>query len=118
MAAQVIANTALRFLPAQKVRCGACHFEQFAVKNGSEERIGALEGFIVDPPARKVRYVVVNPHGLFTRPRLVPMPGARIDAESEALLVAGSLSRCEPFDRALYPDLSDEDVLTAVFAAA
>jgi hypothetical protein len=94
-----------------------CQFENFAVKNDSAEPIGELEGFIIDPPARKIRYVVVHPRGFFARPCLVPVLGARLDTESEALLVDGSLSRCEPFDRSSYPDLTDDDVLTALFAA-
>lgn len=118
MAAEVTANTALRFLPARKVRIGACHFEKFSVKNESQERIGALEGFIVEPGARKIRYAVVNPRGLFAQPCLVPIPGTRINAESETLFVDGPLSGCEPFDRSSYPAFSDEDVVTAVFAAA
>jgi hypothetical protein len=118
VAAEVIANTALRFLPARKVRIGACHFEKFLVKNESGERMGALEGFIVEPGARKIRYAVVHPRGLLAQPCLVPLPGTRIDAESETLVVDGSLSGCEPFDRSSYPKFSDEDVVTAVFAAA
>jgi hypothetical protein len=118
VAAQVTANTALRFLPARKVRIGACHFEKFAVKNESGERIGALAGFIVDPGARKTHHAVVHPRGLFAQPCLVPIPGIRINAESETLFVDGPLSRCEPFDRSRYPEFSDEDVMTAVFAAA
>lgn len=119
MTAQTAANKTLRFLPAEKARLGLCHFEKFAVKNDSaeRERIGELEGFIIDPPARKIRYVVVHPRGMFSRPRLVPLPGARIDAQSEALLVDESLSRCEAFDEARYPELSDDDVITALFAA-
>jgi PRC-barrel domain len=117
VAAEIPANKTLRFLPAEKARFGLCHFEKFAVKNDSAERIGELEGFIIDPPARKLRYVVVHPRGMFSRPRLVPLPGARIDAQSEALLVDESLSRCEPFDSARYPEISDDDVITALFAA-
>jgi hypothetical protein len=94
-----------------------CQFEKFAVKNDAAEPIGNLEGFIIDPPARKIRYVVVNPRGLFSRPCLVPVPGARLDGEAEALLVDEPLSRCEPFDASRYPEVSDEDVITAVFAA-
>jgi PRC-barrel domain len=117
VAAQIPANKALRFLPAEKARYGVCQFEKFAVKNESAERIGVLEGFIIDPPARKIRYAVVHPRGFFTRPCLVPVPGARIDAREEALLVDESLSSCEPFDASRFPELSDDDVLTALFAA-
>jgi PRC-barrel domain len=114
---ETAANKALRFLPVERVRCGVYNFEHFAVKNEAAESIGDLEGFIVDPPARKVRYAVVNPHGFFARPRLVPVPGTRVDTEHEALLVDDPISRCEPFESSRFPELSDEDVLTAVFAA-
>jgi len=117
VARETAANTALRFLPAERVRCGACHFEQFAVKNESAEPIGKLEGFIVDPPARKIRFVVVHPRGVLSRSCLVPLSDARLDQEAEALLVDAPLSRCEPFDSSRYPEVSDEDVITAVFAA-
>jgi hypothetical protein len=115
--AEIAANTALRFLPAERVRCGVYRFERFAVKNEAAEPIGDLAGFIIDPPARKVRFAVVNPRGLFARPCLVPVADARLDSEAEALMVNDSLSGCEAFDRARFPEISDEDVLTAVFAA-
>lgn len=110
-------ESTLRYLPARRVRCGVYNGQSLSVENESAEPIGDLDGFIVDPPARKVCYAVVHPRGIFARPRLVPLPGTRLDAEREALLVDGPLSRCEPFDAARFPELSDEDVLTAVFAA-
>lgn len=114
---QTAANTALRFLPAGRASCRVCQFEKFAVKNDAAEPIGELEGFIIDPPARKIRYMVVHPRGLLSRSCLVPLSDARLDAEAEALLVDEPLSRCEPFRASRYPEVSDEDVLTAVFAA-
>jgi hypothetical protein len=114
---ETTANTALRFLPADRTRFGRCQIEKFAVKNESAEPIGELEGFIIDPPARKIRYVVVHPRGFLSRPCLVPLPGTRLDTESATLLVEEPLSGCEPFDAARFPEVSDEDVLTAVFAA-
>ena len=117
MPPKTAANTALRFLPAGRVKFGMYQFAKFSVKNESAEPIGNLAGFIIDPPARKIRYVVVNPRGLFSRPCLVPVPGARLDGEAEALLVDEPLSRCEPFEASRYPVVSDEDVITAVFAA-
>jgi hypothetical protein len=48
---------------------------------------------------------------------LVPLPGARLDPEREALLVEGPLSGYERFEASRFPEMTDEDVLTAVFAA-
>jgi hypothetical protein len=117
MPRQAPAQTSLRYLPADRVKCGEYRFEQLAVKNASAEPIGDLDGFIVDPPARKVRFAVVHPRGMFATRRLVPVPGVRFDPSRDALLVDASISRCEPFDASRFPEFSDEDVMTAVFAA-
>jgi hypothetical protein len=107
----------LRYLPARRVRCGVFNGKALRVENDSAEPIGKLDGFLIDPSARKARFVVVHSRGFLPQPRLVPLEGARLNPEREALLVEGPLSRYEAFEASRFPEMSDEDVLTAVFAA-
>jgi hypothetical protein len=112
------ANSPFRYLPARRVRCGVFNGKSLRVVNDSAQSIGNLDGLIIDPSARKARFVVIQPRGFLPQqPRLVPLPGARLDPEREALLVEGPLSGYERFEASRFPEMTDEDVLTAVFAA-
>ncbi|HEX2445918.1 MAG TPA: PRC-barrel domain-containing protein [Vicinamibacterales bacterium] len=118
MKAKVLDRDALRYIPAGQVRCGGTPLPRLTVRNGAEQ-LGKLEGFIVSPSSRKVRYAVVQPHGFFEKPRLVPLAAAHLDqADGGSLHVDDEeIARCETFDAERYPRMSDDDLLTAVFAA-
>jgi hypothetical protein len=111
------ANSVFRYLPARRVRCGVFNGKALHVENESAEPIGKLDGFLIDPSARKALFAVVQPRGFFPQPRLIPLEGARLDPQREALLVEGPVSQYERFEAARVPEMSDEDVLTAVVAA-
>jgi PRC-barrel domain len=118
MKAKALDRDALRYIPAGQVRWGGTPLPRLNVRNDGEP-LGKLEGFIISPSARRVRYAVVQPYGFFEKPRLVPLAGARLDkANGGSLLVDDEeISRCETFDAERYPRMSDDDLLTAVFAA-
>jgi hypothetical protein len=118
MKAKALDRDALRYIPAGQVRWGGTALPRLTVRNGAEQ-LGKLEGFVICPPTRKVRYAVVQPYGFFEKPRLVPLSGARLDqANGGSLLVDDEgIMRCETFDAKRYPRMSDDDLLTAVFAA-
>ena len=118
MKAKALNREALRYIPAGKVRCGGTPLPRLTVRNGAES-LGKLEGFIVCPSTRKVRYAVVQPYGFFEKPRLLPLTDARIEhADGGSLHVDDQeISRYETFDAERFPRMSDDDLLTAVFAA-
>jgi hypothetical protein len=118
MKAKALNRDALRYIPAGQVRCGGTALPRLTVRNG-EEPLGKLEGFIVSPSSRKVRYAVVQPHGFFEKPRLVPLDDARLEQGNGGSLLVDDeeITRCETFDAERYPRMSDDDLLTAVFAA-
>jgi hypothetical protein len=118
MKAKVLNRDALRYIPAGQVRWGGTPLPRLTVRNGAEP-LGKLEGFIISPSSRKVRYAVVQPYGFFEKPRLVPLADARIDQENGGSLRIDDeeITRCETFEADRYPRMSDDDLLTAVFAA-
>jgi hypothetical protein len=118
MKAKALDGDTLRYIPAGQVRWGGTPLPRLTVRNGSEQ-LGKLEGFIICPSTRKVRYAVVQPYGFFEKPRLLPLAGAHLEHENGGSLQVDDeeISRCEKFDAERYPRMSDDDLLTAVFAA-
>jgi hypothetical protein len=119
MSRQATDCDALRYIPAKSVRLGRTPIPRLAVRNDSQQELGKLDGFVVEPGSRKLRYAVVQPKGLFEKPRLVTLDGARLDSTNDGslLIEEEAIKSCEPFDAGRYPRFSDEDLLTAVFAA-
>lgn len=109
----------LRYLPADKVqhRYGCLGF---ATVTGEGGRVmGRLEGVVLDPSARKLRYVVVKTPGLFTgKHRLLPVDGTiQLDNDAKAIRVrdGASMSACPAVDPAALTPFRDEDLLDALF---
>ena len=65
-------------------------------------RIGEFAGVILDPDARRLRYLVLKVAGLFKRRRyLVPIDPTQVDAERRSLRVGikrAALAACTIFD--------------------
>jgi PRC-barrel domain len=67
-----------------------------------DRRIGEFAGVILDPEARRLRYLVLKVAGLFKHRRyLVPIDPTQIDAEHRSLRVGierAALAACAIFD--------------------
>jgi len=78
-------------------------FDRAEVRTGADGKVGHLDGIVVDPTERRIRYLVVdNERYLNHRRYLVPIGSTRVDIERRALCVEGDdvdLGECAEFDR-------------------
>jgi hypothetical protein len=85
-----------------------------------DEALGTLDGVVIDPAERRIRYFVVQRQGWF-RSRRVLLPADRptqIADDRRTLRLPvdpEELSHCEEFDGRSIPPFSDEHLLTALF---
>ena len=107
----------LRYIDASHVESTAQDLTGFDVVTVAGKKIGEFDGLIVDPPERRIRYLVVHRNGLFSRRRLlVPMSSARLDVDHRALRVElESGDECPAFEERAFPPFSDEDLLSVLF---
>ena len=106
----------LCFLAADDVTDDVVDYDGLEVRGPSDDKLGRVDGFIVDAEAGRVYYVVVDSGGWFTSRRfLLPIGHATVDADRRALHVAVSkdaLSRYPEFDEDRFRQFSDEDLRT------
>ena len=95
-------------------------FDRVEVRSRENRKIGRLDGIIIDPAERQVRYLVVDAPTFFTHHRyVVPLASTQIDAERPSLRVdldRDELTHVDEFDAAAFPTFSDDDLITALFA--
>jgi PRC-barrel domain protein len=111
---------ALRYLNADQVDSPAGNLGHLELCTVDDEKLGVLEGVLIDPGARRIRYYVVKSGGWLKRDRyLLPADDvAHVEADQRILRIdatAAALPR-ETFDAASVPPFSDEDALAAIFA--
>jgi len=110
----------LCYLEADNVELPAGTLAGLQLCSRDDQSLGALDGVLIEPATRRVRYFVVKRDGWLRRGRyLLPleMP-ARVDREHNVLhleAAAGDLRR-EDFDAGSIRAFSDEDVVTVMFA--
>ena len=108
----------LRYIDAGHVEGRADDLSGFEVVTEAGRKLGALDGLIVDPPERRIKYFVVYPGGLGRR-RLVPVSSARLDLDRRAVEVdLETDDDCPAFDARTFPRFSDADLLAAMFHRA
>jgi hypothetical protein len=93
--------------------------EPLDVRTQAGVKIGKFDGVIVDPAQRRVRYLVVDRGVLFHKRCLIPMPSARVDAQSHSLSIdvdAADSQQWARFDPVAFPRFSDDDLITAMFS--
>jgi hypothetical protein len=92
----------LCYLDAMHLEGPLPEFDGAEVRTSSDRKIGHLDGIVVDPAARRVRYLVVDTAKSPGRHRyLVPVDATRVDVKHRALCVEvdrTDLARCEEFD--------------------
>jgi ferritin-like metal-binding protein YciE len=100
----------LRYVPLDE-RLSAAQLE---VRNDADERLGTLDGLVVDGSTGAPRYIVVDAAGLFSWHRsLLPVTLVRFDGNARALRVPldkDIASRYPPFDRDEFEAMDDQDV--------
>jgi hypothetical protein len=120
MAEQLSDTTRLCYLDAARVEGPVTNFGGLEVRGRRNHKLGRLDGVIIDPAERQVRYLVVDATKLFRHQRyLLPLAPTQIDPDGRALRVdldEHDLARVEKFDDRAFPSFSDEDLVTALFA--
>jgi hypothetical protein len=96
----------LRYLDPQHLAVAGTRCEGLTVRNDTGI-LGQFQGFLVDPVARRLRFVVIE---LLGRLRLMPVTTARIDLDKGAieLLDHADIRFSKPFQRDMFRTLSDE----------
>jgi hypothetical protein len=108
----------LRYLEPTQATIDGVRCEDITIRAATGGVLGRLQGFIVDPVARQLRYFVVRTTGIMGRSRLLPVLGARFDLEHRAieLLTNGvEYLNHRQFNRGRFARFSDEDLLRALF---
>ena len=107
----------LCYINASQVETSDQDLSGFEVITSAGKRLGEFDGLIVDPPERRIRFLVVHRNGLFGQRRLlVPMSATRLDVDHRALQVdLESGADCPAFDAQAFAPFSDEDLLSAMF---
>jgi hypothetical protein len=91
-------DSSLRYVKASRiVTSDAGELGGVELRGRADEKLGTLDGVIVDPARSQVRYFVVESPGWLRRRRyLLPMMPASVDAERHTLrLEVGPLSLAE-----------------------
>ena len=109
----------LCYLEARNVEIPAGKLADLEVRTCDEEKLGDVDGVIIEPSARRVRYLVVK-SGRFRKGRyLLPVEHlAQLDRARHALRLhepAADVER-EAFDAESVRPFTDEDVITVMFA--
>jgi hypothetical protein len=110
----------LRYLDANHVDTPAGRLDGAILVTPANARIGTLDGVLLDPEHRQVRYYVVErKRGLFgSRHYLLPLTATRLDRDRHMLEVdveADEIPQLAEVDPDDLPRFSDDDLLTALF---
>jgi hypothetical protein len=109
----VVDKDGLQFLTPTQTRVGNSSCDDMLVC-GATKILGRLQGFLVDPVAQRLRYLVVQTTGLLKKTSVLPMTAARIDMGARAIQLFGldDLQKGEPFRREEFAPFGDERLVT------
>lgn len=111
----------LRYLEANAVECPTGNLEGLSLVSQDDKSMGVINGVLIDPMSRKLRYFVVEAARMFNRRRYLvsaDTPAVMLP-EDRALRVEMSSDSFERqrFDSRSVARFSDDDLLNAMFAA-
>lgn len=110
----------LRYIDASSISTPLGSLKQLALVSPTNGDLGKLDGMIFDPWERHVCYFVVESrHWLHTRRYLLPATPTRIESDAKTLhldIEPGDLRELPEVDTAVYPRMSDEDLISALFS--
>jgi hypothetical protein len=114
------AESGLRYIAAEHVDTPTGRLDGTVLVSPSDEPVGTLDGMIIDPIERHVRYFVVRSrHWLKTHRHLVPATPARLDSEHKTLHVdieADDLPQLREVGSDTFERYSDDDLIAALFS--
>jgi hypothetical protein len=95
-------SSKLCYLDATQISGPLKDFDDVEVRDRHHGAIGRLDGIVIDPAERRVRYLVVDDERFLLRRYLVPLDAAQVDVEHRAVWVdadRATLTGCEEFAR-------------------
>ena len=112
------ATSTLSYLEASKVTSPAGVLSELELLSAAGERLGRIEGVVIDAAARCVRYLHVQSSSWFGRRYLVEADQlAQIESDRKALRLRVDIQdeAVHSLDAAALRQFSDDDVLDALF---
>ena len=104
----------LKYVSVKGLDRSKTSFEDFTVEDPAGEKLGKLEGFIIDVEKAIPYYVVVDAGGWFrTKHVLTPIGHIALDSESHKLIAdvpKERVQRFPGFNLDLFPKFTDEDL--------
>jgi len=104
----------LRYVEADKVDDKTLNVDDMLVRNSANEKLGNVEGFIVDSESGRPYYLVVDAGGWFKAKQfLVPIGRVQVDNDRDAFVVGLSteqIHRFPGFDSDEFEKLTDRDI--------
>ena len=80
----------LRYLDAESVRCFTTNLSGFKVCTGDAQPLGSVNGVLISPSSRQLRYFVIETAGLFARRYLLPADAGAVFDEVRKTLQIGA----------------------------
>ena len=115
------ANGGLCYLEADNVKLPAGNLAGLQLCSRDDRSLGDVEGVLIQPSARRVRYLVVKRPGWLRKSRYVlPIENiAHLDRERNILKVEATADDLpdQQFDPADVRRFSDDDLLTVMFSS-
>lgn len=114
-------NLRLCYLDASRVGSPAGDLGGLKIETDSEQRLGSLDGVLIDASERRVRFFVVKSARWFNRRRYLISTDctAKLEPERNTLRLGvhtDDLASFDEFDTRTVRDFSDEDAVEAMFA--
>ena len=104
----------MRYVAADDLDDDALDFDGLEVDGVSGEKLGEVDGFVIDVNSGRPYYIVVDAGGWFrSKEFLLPIGHARLDSEREVLvadLTRDRVDRFPGFDKDEFHRLSEEDL--------
>ena len=109
----------LKYLDAHNVDTPAGRLDGAVLVSPTHATLGKLDGVLIDPHHRKVRYYVVEARDRFaSRHYLLPLTATRLDCDRRTLEVdieADEIHRLDNVEPETLPRFSDDDLIAALF---
>jgi len=104
----------LRYLDADDVDDDAVAYDGLAVVGPDGDKLGKVDGFIIDPEGRRVHHIVVDSGGWFTSQRfLLPIGHAALTEDRTALrtdISREALRRFPDYEEARFREFTDDEL--------
>lgn len=111
----------LRYLDAHSVQCPTGSLSDFRVCTEDAQPLGSVNGVLISPSLRQLRYFVIKKSGLFQQRRYLVSAdaGAIVDTDRKTLQIDARKDELDlqSFTPRSVPDFSDADLLRTLFPA-